>query len=391
MDTLDLFTTSPLPERRSRALPIRGRGNMTQGNLAALQKAAESPERLSSNTLIRDAIKDNLGGVRSERTLKEYEHDLEHFAHFLESAEQTNLYDARQKHVTRFLSHLEKHGGREPHEERKDCSWCRERGYPDGRNGCGWSASSRKGALSAIRFLYSHFFLDEDLPDHDPSIRVVSPRSNSKQLWSPSETEVEKLFSLSGPPRSRLLAFWMFYAPSRRQPFVDALWSDIDLEGRTWRVIGKGGKIDEFRLHPRLVKEFRRYRTWVLKEAEKNPRVKEALEFDESAFVLMTRNGKPIHPNQLSKMLKTHALKAGVGVVRCRPSRDNPKGTTSKVSPHALRRAWARIALNHPKEPVPIDVVSEVLRHEDVSTTRRHYAQTKPERAQDALERLSLS
>jgi integrase len=36
-------------------------------------------------------------------------------------------------------------------------------------------------------------------------------------------------------------------------------------------------------------------------------------------------------------------------------------------------------------EELPIDVVSEVLLHRDITTTRRHYAPTKPERAKAAL------
>lgn len=44
------------------------------------------------------------------------------------------------------------------------------------------------------------------------------------------------------------------------------------------------------------------------------------------------------------------------------------------LSPHAMRRTWATLALNDDDEPQPIDVVSEVLRHSDISTTRRHYA-----------------
>jgi integrase len=55
------------------------------------------------------------------------------------------------------------------------------------------------------------------------------------------------------------------------------------------------------------------------------------------------------------------------------------------LTPHALRRAWADHALNDPDDPVSIEVVSEVLNHKDISTTRRHYAGTKPERAKAAL------
>ncbi len=40
-----------------------------------------------------------------------------------------------------------------------------------------------------------------------------------------------------------------------------------------------------------------------------------------------------------------------------------PGRKTSRASPHALRRAWATHALNDADDPVPIDVVSSVLRH----------------------------
>jgi integrase len=58
---------------------------------------------------------------------------------------------------------------------------------------------------------------------------------------------------------------------------------------------------------------------------------------------------------------------------------------TSRVTPHCFRRAWATMALNDEKNPIPIDVVSEVLRHKEIATTRRHYAPTKSDRAQAAL------
>lgn len=60
--------------------------------------------------------------------------------------------------------------------------------------------------------------------------------------------------------------------------------------------------------------------------------------------------------------------------------------SSSRVTPHCFRRAWATIALNDEKNPTPIDVASEeVLRHKDIATTRRHYAPTKSDRARAAL------
>lgn len=145
-----------------------------------------------------------------------------------------------------------------------------------------------------------------------------------------------------------------------------------------------------FDLHWRLLRELRQYRDWQLKEAEQNPRIAAALAREETAFVLLTRNGKPIHAQQAAKMLKWRAIRGGIALVPANSAYDSIDGMTSKVSPHSLRRAWARLALNHPENPQPIDVVSEVLRHKDISTTRRHYAQTKPERARKALRDFSL-
>jgi len=129
----------------------------------------------------------------------------------------------------------------------------------------------------------------------------------------------------------------------------------------------------------------REYRRWQLKEAERNPAIAEALADEETAFVLLTRTGRPVTGQTVAKMLKWRAVRAGVGVVKTAAKHDAPNGVTSKLSPQALRRAWANLALNDPHNPVPLDVVSQVLHHADIGTTRRHYAQTKPERARKAL------
>jgi site-specific recombinase XerD len=389
METIEYKSISPAHQGTQKAPRKSGEGQRALGNFDAIVRAVERPERLSSTTVIRDAIKDNLKGISKQKTLQQYEADLEHFAHFLESSEQTNLYDARSKHVTRFLSHLEKKGGSRPDPERKDCSWCRERGYPDGRQGCGWSDSRRKGALSAIRFLYHHFDLDDELPSVDPSHRIPSPRVSTRHQWSPNKEEVKKILQTPADARTRLIVHWLFYAPSRRETFVKAKWEDVDLEQGVWHVIGKNGKPDSFEIHPKLLREFRVYRQWIHKEAEKNARIKDALEFNESAFILLTSNGRPLNRSSLTKILKRHGLKAGVGVRKTHVSPEYPEGKTSDLTPHAMRRAWARIALND--QEIPIDVVSEVLRHSDISTTRKHYAQTKPERARRALAQMSLS
>jgi integrase len=67
--------------------------------------------------------------------------------------------------------------------------------------------------------------------------------------------------------------------------------------------------------------------------------------------------------------VKRRAARAGILAVpkHLRTSSEN----VSKLHPHALRRTWATIQRN---KGVSLADIAEVLRHESVETTRRHYA-----------------
>lgn len=339
---------------------------------------------LSNEQLIAEAIEINHANI-NEKSRERYEDHLVHFSQYLASAHGKTFYTAQRKHVRLFMNHLEGEGGQKPHRSRIPCEWCRVRGYPDGRSGPGWSASYRKSYLSAIKFLYRFFQAEDTLPDHNPAVLEPSPKVVNKRGYSLSREEVRKLLDGEGTPKGRLLAYWMFFAPSRLQTFADARWTDIDLDAATWEVVGKGSKVDMFALAPPLVRELRAYRRWQLSEAQRNPAMRDALADPERAYVLLTRTGKKTHKNSVGKILKWHAIRNGVGVKQAEGAWDAPGGLTSLLSPHAMRRTWATLALNDEDEPQPIDVVQEVLNHSDISTTRRHYAFTKPDRARRAL------
>lgn len=374
-DSFDMTTAAKLSAQQLAGAPAR-----------FLDQFEELRMEMSNEQLIAEAIELNHAGVQKEKTLKRYEDHLIHYSQYLASVHGVSFYTGKRKHVRLFMGHLEKPGGPKPHASRLRCEWCRERGYPDGRSGPGWSASYRKSYLSAMKFLYRHFQAEEDLPDLNPAALEPSPKIIVKRQYTPSRDDVKRLLEAPGTPKARLLAHWMFYAPSRRQTFCDARWPDIDLEAGTWEVVGKFGQVDVFALAPPLVREFRKYRRWQLAEAERNPAIRDALSDPEKAYVLLTRNGRKTSPQTVSKIAKWHGVRAGVGLVKATGSRDVvASGVTSKASPHSYRRAWATLALNDEKDPQPIDVVSEVLKHRDIATTRRHYAPTKTERAQAAL------
>lgn len=267
---------------------------------------------LSDDQLIAEAIEINHAGVGKDKTLEGYEGRLVHFSQYLASVHGATFYSAKKKHVRMYMNHLNRKGGPQPHSSRLGCEWCKAAGYPDGRDGEGWSASYRKCSLSAIKFLYKHFLAEEDLPDLNPAVLEKSPRVVTKRGYSPTADDVERLLKAPGSPTARLLAHWMFYAPSRRSPFVEARWRDIDFDQGTWDVVGKGEKADIFELHPALLRQLRIYRRWQLAEAQRNPAIMDALSDEDTAFVLLTRNGKPTHPNSVAKKLKWHGIARGL-------------------------------------------------------------------------------
>ena len=235
---------------------------------------------LRSGHLVEEAITDNHKRV-GRKTLAKYEAHLGHFDSFLATSQNVGILDAQRHHVLRYLDHLAAPGGSTPNRTRKDCEWCRERGYPDGRSTEGWSPSTRKSHLSAIRFFYRHCLEHPALPDMDPSARIDGPKLVIERGYTPTPEEVQRFFDAPGKPRDRLLAYWMYYAPSRRETFRNARWKDIDgldSSNAVWRIPrAKGDKPDEFHLHPILRSELRRYRQWQLDQAEKNPAVYSAL------------------------------------------------------------------------------------------------------------------
>ena len=336
--------------------------------------------------LIRQAIVVNHKQVKRE-TAAEYAAMLEHFAGFLGSLKApTTLTAASRTDVMLFLSHLEEPGGGRPGPLRAECSWCELRGFPAGKDGKGCSPSYRKRHLAALRFFYFHCIHEAHLPTVEPTLGILAPRVVVRPQYRPDRDDVRALLDAPGHPRDRLLAHWIFYAPSRRQTFVDALWSDLDLDAGTWFVVGKGDRPDTFDLHPLLLRELRNYHRWQREvQAADSPAVADALRDPQTAYVLLSRNGRKCAPSLVSKMLKWRAVRAGVGVTTAVGPYDTPGGKTSRMSAHALRRAWAHEALNDPVNPQPLDVVSQVLKHKDTATTRLHYAATKPERARSAL------
>lgn len=166
---------------------------------------------LSNEQLICEAVECNHAGV-GRPTLKRYREHLAHFSQYLSSVHGSDFYGANKKQVRLFMGHLEGKGGAKPDPARLRCDWCKARGYPDGREGSGWSPSYRKSYLSALRFLYHHFQADDELPDIDPTVLESAPRVVIRRGYTPSKADIKKLLETPGPPRS-----WCTGSSTRRR------------------------------------------------------------------------------------------------------------------------------------------------------------------------------
>lgn len=335
-------------------------------------------------TLIEEAIATNYREISDKKTLDKYRANLHHLSDYLSSVSDRDFYSATRADTRRFMNHLEGKGAPEPDQSRLGCSWCRSRGYPNGRGSeAGWAASTRKAYMASIRFLYHHFLFEEDLPDHDPARGLKSPKLKQEYQFIPSKGEIERFLSCSGSPAETLLAHWMTYTAERRAAFVHARWRDLDLEASTWRIFNtKGGGAHTAVLHPAVSRLLRKYRHHMEREALTNKKIAMALADESTAYVFLTSGGKRTHPTSITKMIKRRGVRAGIALVSKPDQADSVGGKNSLLTPHALRRGWASAALN---EGIPLDTVSGALRHADISTTRRHYARTEPSRIDQAI------
>lgn len=185
-----------------------------------------------------------------------------------------------------------------------------------------------------------------------------------------------------GSPRERIATYLLAYTAARAGELRALRWQDIDFATHTVLLRGKGGKQRAVALHPRLVGELR---LWLIHQqalAERHPLMRQAKSRPETDFVLLTRNGRALSANAISKQLKRRAVRAGLYTLEGKHGERR-----SRVSPHALRRTVATLLLNAGQ---PLDAIADVFGHASVDTTRRHYAFANAERQRATIEALPI-
>ena len=201
--------------------------------------------------------------------------------------------------------------------------------------------------------------------------------------------ELYELLHAVTNPRDYMQTWLLCYTGCRAGELRLLKWRDVDFRNRLFHVHGKGDKPRTIPMHDALAPKLQQWRDTQRAMGENNSRLADALSHPETAYVLLTRNGTQLPPHEIWRSLKRRAAKVGILVT----SRDRyPSGQKStnhsSITPHMLRRTLATTLL---RSGIELDAVADLLGHESVDTTRKHYAFSSNQRSQQAMNAFAVT
>jgi integrase/recombinase XerD len=210
----------------------------------------------------------------------------------------------------------------------------------------GSKASSSNRRLTVFK-RYFRWALREQLTDADPTLKLLAARQPLRVPKTLSEAQVEAL--LNAPDvetplglRDRTMLELMYASGLRVSELVGLKSVHLSLTDSALRVTGKGAKERLVPFGDEAHEWLRRYLAGA-RAAILDGQVSDAL--------FVTARGGPMTRQMFWKLVRAHALAAGVRV---------------PLSPHTLRHAFATHLLNHGAD---LRAVQMLLGHADISTT----------------------
>lgn len=218
-------------------------------------------------------------------------------------------------------------------------------GYTAARHAGGKATSSNRRLTVFKR--YFRWALRERLLASDPTLRLSSAKQPQRLPRTLSESQVEALLDapdLDTPLglRDRAMLELMYASGLRVSELVTLKSVHVSLPDGALRVTGKGSKERLLPFGDEADGWLRRY----LAEARAA-----ILNGQTSDALFVTARGGPMTRQMFWKLIKAHALRAGIHV---------------PLSPHTLRHAFATHLLNHGAD---LRAVQLLLGHADISTT----------------------
>lgn len=208
--------------------------------------------------------------------------------------------------------------------------------------------ASQRRLLATWRRYYRHL-VSRGLIGEDPTLLLEPPLPTQRFPRTLSEAQVEALLAIPdlGTPlglRDRCMLEVLYAAGLRVSELVGLRLFEVSLNDGLVRVMGKGSK-------ERLVPLGQIAAEWITRYLrEGRPPL---LAGRNSDAVFVTRLGAPMTRQMFWRIIKQHALAAGIAPER--------------ISPHTLRHAFATHLLNHGAD---LRVVQLLLGHADISTTQ---------------------
>ncbi len=256
----------------------------------------------------------------AQNTLEAYSRDLNRLVSFLKSR---GVHSWQEVDAVRLRQYL---------------SWLRGRGL---------SARSIARNIVAVRQL--HRFLEkEEVITENPVPSFFLQRAARKLPHTLGREEVQSLLSQPDPAaplglRDRAMIELLYATGVRVSEIISLQTHQLNLDGDYLTVKGKGAKV--------RVVPFGKWAKEILMRYLKEARPKLA-RGRASAFLFLTRSGKALTRQGFWKLIRRHALAAGI---------------EKRVSPHTLRHSFATHLLEGGAD---LRSVQSMLGHSDISTTQ---------------------
>jgi integrase/recombinase XerC len=279
---------------------------------------------MNISSYIDEFIRYTLGAKgRSENTVVNYAVDLAQLADYMESAGDSSVEALDRDCLRGFLREL---------------------------SGYGFSRSSVARKLSALRG-FTRFLTDSGVTGADASAGLKGPRADPSIPKAIAYEDVVRMIELAGKrgkkgARDRLILELMYGGGLRVNELVSLRWSDVDLDGRELRVMGKGSK---------------ERRTYFGKPARE---LLIAWKHDAALKGHETEGDAPVfYPEKTgaSRLTERTVHRMVVAVSRA-------LGMFG-VSPHTMRHSFATHML---ERGAPLRVIQELMGHESLATTQKY-------------------
>lgn len=255
----------------------------------------------------------------SPNTIEAYVHDLDYLINFIKG-EGLAIADVRLSHLETFAATIHEFGV---------------------------SATSQARILCGMRSFFRFLVLDGVLAD-DPAELLESPAVGEHLPEVLTTEEVDRMeasidLSKWEGQRNRAIIEVLFSCGLRVSELVNLRFSDVSLNDKFLRIVGKGSKE---RLVPISDAALREIQLWLF---DRNlMKVKPG----EQEYVFLNRRGAHLTRTMILIMIKRTAEEAGI---------------TKTVSPHTLRHSFATALL---KGGANLRAIQEMLGHENIKTTQ---------------------